>query len=122
MIQGTVNSALEAVLTVTVQGTAGSAQEVDAVIDTGFSGFLTLPSALVTVLGPAFDGVGWGVLVDGTETSFDMYGATLLWDGESRSVYVYAAETSPLVGMRLLDGHDLHIEVHEGGRVTVEAR
>lgn len=122
MIQGAVNAALEAVLPLTVQSAAGRAQEVDAVIDTGFSGFLTLPSELVTAFGLEFDGVGWGVLADGTEASFDMYDATLLWDGQPRSVYVYAAETTPLVGMRLLEGHDLHVEVQEGGRVTVEAR
>ena len=105
-----------------MQGADGRAQEVEAVIDTGFSGFLTLPSALVTAFGLGFDGVGWGVLADGTEASFDMYDATLLWDGQPRSVYVYAAETTPLVGMRLLEDHDLHVEVQDGGRVTVEAR
>ena len=122
MIQGAVNAALEAVLPLTVAGSAGRAREVEAVIDTGFSGFLTLPSALVAALGLAFDGVGWAVLADGTEARFDVYDATLLWDGGPRRVYVYAAETTPLVGMRLLEGHDLHVEVQDGGRVAVEAR
>lgn len=122
MIQGAVNSALEAVLLLTVQGTDGRSREVEALIDTGFSGYLTLPSALVAAFGLEFDGVGWGVLADGTEASFDMYDATLLWDGRPRSVYIYAAEATPLVGMRLLEGHDLHVEVEGGGHVTVEAR
>lgn len=61
MIHGAVNAALEAVVPLTVQGAAGRAHEIEAVIDTGFSGFLTLPSALVAVLGLAFDGVGWAV-------------------------------------------------------------
>ena len=76
----------------------------------------------MAALGLAFDGVGWAVLADGTEARFDVYDATLLWDGQPRRVYVYAAETTPLVGMRLLEGHDLHVEVQDGGRVTVEAR
>ena len=122
MIQGAVNAALEAVLALTVQGTAGHAQEVEAVIDTGFSGFLTLPSALVEGLGLAFSGVGWAVLADGTEARFDVYDAALLWDGRQRRVYVYVAETAPLAGMRLLEGHDLHVEVESGGRVVIKAR
>ncbi len=122
MIEGTVNAALEAVLPLTVQGAGGHAPGVEAVIDTGFSGFLTLPPALVAALGLAFAGVGWAVLADGTEARFDVYDATLLWDGWPRRVYAYAAETTPLVGMRLLEGHDLHVEVQDGGRVAVEAR
>ena len=122
MIEGTVNAALEAVLPLTVQGAGGDAQGVETVIDTGFSGFLTLPPALVAALGLAFAGVGWAVLADGTEARFDVYDATLVWDGRPRRVYAYAAETTPLVGMRLLEGHDLHVQVQDGGRVAVEAR
>ena len=122
MIQGAVNAALEAVLPLTVQGTTGRAREIQAVIDTGFSGFLTLPSALVEALGLTFDGIGWAVLADGTEARFEVYDATLLWDGRQRRIYVYAAETTPLAGMRLLEGHDLHVEVTSGGRVVIEAR
>jgi len=123
LIQGAVNADLEAVVPLTVQGTAGHAHEVEAVIDTGFSGFLTLPSVLVAELGLAFGGVGWAVLADGTEARFDVYDATLLWDGQPRRIYVYAAEEAvPLAGMRLLEGHDLHVEIERGGRVVIEAR
>ena len=51
MITGTVNADYEAVIRLFVQGPAGPAHEVDAIIDTGFNGFLTLPPALVTTLG-----------------------------------------------------------------------
>ena len=47
MIQGEVNAAYEAVITLSVQGSEGQVREVDAVVDTGFTGFLTLPPALV---------------------------------------------------------------------------
>ena len=33
-----------------------------------------------------------------------------------------AADTTPLVGMRLLDGHSLYVEVEDGGRVVIEPR
>ena len=33
---------------------------------------------------------------------------------------VNAADTTPLVGMRLLDGHDLSIQVRNGGCVVIQ--
>ena len=43
VIEGVVNGAHEAVMTLPLQGPAGRALETDAVLDTGFSRFLTLP-------------------------------------------------------------------------------
>ena len=43
MIAGVVNSAYEAVIILPLQGPAGQTREVEAVVDTGFNRFLTLP-------------------------------------------------------------------------------
>ena len=51
MIEGFVNANLEAVVAIPLQGPAGQTQEVDAVIDTGFNGYLTLPPTMVADLG-----------------------------------------------------------------------
>ena len=122
MIQGVVNAALEAIVPITIRGPMGHTREVDAVIDTGFTDYLTLPPSLVAELGLAFDGVGRVFLADGTEARFGVHIATVLWDGERRDIYVYAADTTPLIGMRMLEDHDLSIQVRDGGRVVVEAR
>lgn len=52
---------------------------------------------------------------------FDVYAATVVWDGEIRVVETNVADTEPLVGMGLIYQHDLRIQVAVGGRVTVEA-
>ena len=52
---------------------------------------------------------------------FDMYTATVIWDGEVRTVDVAASETEPLIGMSLLYGFKLEIEAREGGIVTIKS-
>lgn len=122
MIEGVVNSAHEAVVTLPIQGQAGQTLEVDVVVDTGFNRFLTLPPTIVTELGLALTGVNRVVLADGSEVNFPSYGATVLWDGETRDVVAYAADTTPLIGMALLDSHSLYVEVEDGGRVVIQAK
>jgi predicted aspartyl protease len=50
MMQGVVNLRREAMLTVVVGNSNRQLQAIDAVIDTGFNGFLSLPSAIITTL------------------------------------------------------------------------
>ena len=121
MIEGVVNAAREAVVTLPLQGPAGQTLEIDAVVDTGFNRFLTLPQAVATELGLAFAGVSRVVLADGGEVIFPSYGVTVVWDGQMRDVVAYAADTTPLIGMALLDDHGLSIQVRTGGRVVIQA-
>ena len=51
MIEGVVNAAYEPVVTLAIHGPSGQASEIEAVIDTGFTGFLTLTPALAQELG-----------------------------------------------------------------------
>ena len=121
MIQGIVNPAHEAVVTLSLQGPAGHSLEVDAVVDTGFSRFLTLPPAMFAELGLGLTGVNRVILADGSEATLDVYGVTVLWDGRTRDVVAYESDTTPLVGMSLLGGHSLYVEVSDGGRVVIQA-
>ena len=104
-----------------VAGPRGQQQEIEAIIDTGFTGFLTLPPVLVDALGLSWLSRQPGILADGSVDIFDVYVATALWDGQPRSVDVEAADTEPLVGMSLLAQHSLRIDVANGGVVTITA-
>ena len=121
MITGTVNADYEAIIRLFVQGPAGPAHEVYAMIDTGFNGFLTLPPALVTTLGLIRRSRGRALLANGSEELFDIYGVTVMWDGQQRYVEADAVDTTPLADMSLLDGYDLHIQVANGGQVVIQA-
>ena len=119
MIQGVVNAAYEPVITLALQGPSGQSRDIEAVVDTGFNGFLTLPTSLVSELGLPFISIGRATLADGNEIAYEVYGAAVLWDGQPIHVEADAAGTTPLVGMLLLDGHDLSIRVRNGGTVVI---
>ena len=121
MIEGVVNAAYEPIVTLNIQGPTGQANEIEAVIDTGFTGFLTVTPALVAELGLRYLSRGWASLADGSEVPFDVYDVTVLWDGRPVRVEADAADTTPLVGMRLLDSHNLNIDVENGGRVIIQS-
>jgi len=121
MIGGTVSAAREAVIRVTMRESAGRDSAFDAVIDTGFTGFLTLPSADIVRMGLLFAGHEYVLLGDGTMHLVEVYTGLVVWDGVERTVEVDAAETNPLVGMSLLYGYRLTMEAVDGGSVAIEA-
>ena len=122
MIEGAVNANLEAVVTLPLQDPSGRTREVEAVVDTGFNGYLTLPPMLMEDLELPVVGDGEAVLADGSEAAFDVYGVTVLWDGQPMYVETGAVGVDPLVGMALLDGHNLNIDVENGGRVLIQVK
>jgi len=122
MIQGLVNADLEAVIEISIVGRRGSQIEVTATLDTGFNGFLTLPAQIVRELGLQRLGGGRAIVAHGGEEIFDFYGATVIWDGEPRRVETSSLENDPLIGMGMLLGYDLFIEVEAGGRVLIQSR
>ena len=121
MISGIVTTAREAVIRLTVRGPTGQEQEIQAVIDTGFDGSLTLPPALIASLGLAWRRRGRALLADGNESVFDIYEATAMWDGTPRRLPVDEVDLTPLVGMSLLHGYELTMQVIERGSVLIKA-
>ena len=101
----------EAVVSLPLLGAAGQARDVDAVVDTGFTRFLTLPPAVVAEWGLDLRGVNRAILADGRDTTLDVYGVTVLWDGQAREVVAYALVTTPLIGMSLLHRHNRNVDI-----------
>ena len=103
-----------------VVGPGGQEKQIEAVLDTGYTGSLTLPSAMVSALDLPFRGRESVVLGDGSESEFDIHEATLAWAGERRLTAIDVAETDPLLGMGLLLGNELMIQVVAGGTVALQ--
>jgi clan AA aspartic protease len=119
MIIGVVNTHTEAIIRLPVRAADGREQEMEAVLDTGFNGSLTLSPAVIGSLGLRWRTRGLAMLANGSEDHCDIDAATVIWDGRPRNILVEAADTDPLIGMALLYGHALHMLV-EGGSVVIE--
>ena len=121
MMFGVVNNNCEAIVKVAVGRIDSPKIAVDAVIDTGFTSFLSLPLSIILDLGLPWHYRGIGTLGDGSEVVFEIYKASAIWDGQDKIIDVAASDADPLVGMGLLYGFKLQLEVIESGRVTLEA-
>jgi clan AA aspartic protease len=111
----------EALLSVEVLSQAeASSLRVEAVVDTGFTGHLTLPRATVEALGLPIIGSAESILADGSLVMEDVCLAGVLWHGGERPVRVLVADATPLLGMALMRGSELRVECVGGGEVSVE--
>jgi clan AA aspartic protease len=119
MMQGYVNKNYEAIISVAVKNGI-TLKSFDTVIDTGFTGFLSLPIAIIMELELQWSYRDRATLGDGSETVFDVYNAEIVWDGQLREIEVDAAETEPLLGMALLRGYRLQVDTIDVGLVTIE--
>jgi clan AA aspartic protease len=121
MMLGVVNENCEATIRIVIGNVSTQRQVIDALIDTGFTGFLSLPNHIISTLDLPWVGTDRGTLGDGSEAIFNVYEAIVIWDGQRQSIPINAAETAPLVGMSLLYGYSLQIQAIEGGIVKIEA-
>jgi len=119
MIRGIVTDCLEAVVRLTVIGPGGRRRTIQAVVDTGFDGYLSLPAAVIARLNLPWHKRGRVLLADGRDSLFDVFQAGVLWDNRRLQIFVDEAETEPLLGMALLEGHKLSVEVRNKGRVII---
>lgn len=120
MITGIVNSNYEMVIKVPVRNDTGQEIEVEAVLDTGFTGSLTLPPLLTSILGLPWRSKTSATSANGNVMHVDVYVATIIWDGKPKSLLIQAIDNAPLLGMSLLIGYDLRASVKLGGSVELE--
>ncbi len=119
-MNGTVTR-LHAMLDVSFVLMNGTLQQAPFVIDTGFTGHLSLPLQDILTLGLPSLRTQRASLADNSEISLVTYLATILWDGKPVTVEVFATGERPLLGTGLLEGYSLKIRFVENGTVLIEA-
>ena len=108
---GTIDNDWRALLRITLRHPAtGADNDVDAWVDTAFTGDLTLPRALVTSLGFPRATTVRARLADGSEIELESHSCLLPWFGQLKTVEIVANDsTVPLLGVGVLRDNDVHI-------------
>ena len=119
MASGVVRS-LVPLIPLVVRGRDGGLRRYQAVLDTGFTGTVALPAPDVQRLGLSNPQTEHVTFANGESGNCDVYFADVLWDGEEQPAKIYAIGEDPLVGMALLRGSRVEMDVVEGGAVLVE--
>ena len=111
---------LEARISVAVAGPSWEFWEVEAVIDTGFSGWLTLPAVAVRELDLQIYRRRRVRIADNQVTWMPTYRAVAQWQGQQIGILVHQTENPrPLLGTAMLEHCRLTVDMQEGGPVAV---
>ncbi len=115
-----VRSRLRPLTPIWVEGATRESDVLIAQIDTGFSGWLTLPSRDIERLNLEFARKSRISLADGTWKLVEVYNATIVWWSAELHIEVHKLESDRLIGMSLLSGNVLKIDARDGGPVELE--
>ena len=120
MISGSVSADQQALVTVEIIDGSGSPQPLEVVLDTGFTGYLTLPSESIEQLDLPFVGQRTFELANGELFRFDAYLAAMSWHGSLRDALVLQSDSTPLLGMTLLWGSRVTLDAVTRGEGTIK--
>lgn len=120
MTTGRVNRFLEVVIAVGVEDASGTVQFIEVVMDTGFTGDLVLPQGTIGRLGLRFVGRRSVILAGGERSFANAFTALVHWRGRRRNAIVLDSASESLLGMSLLEGSKVTMNVQIGGSVLIE--
>ena len=106
-------------LMVTLQGHEGPVN-IEFIVDTAFEGDLALPLSVLNRIQTTFDGDRRVRLADGTFRRRPHFEVSIEWEGEERLAEVVLMENEPLLGVELMEGYLLQVEITDGGEVSLE--
>ena len=119
-VVGTVSANLDPLITLEVSNGMGGRELVEAVLDSGFNDFISLPIAVIQRLQLQSTPSLIVELADGSEVETPTYVGRIFWDGIDQIVRVQEGEGRPLVGMALMIEHRITIDVRYDGAVLIE--
>jgi clan AA aspartic protease len=120
MIVGSMEPGREAIVGLRVRGPLGTLA-IQAVVDTDFTDWLTVPTDLVEELGfPPREETEF-TWADGSVAAVRLFLAEVKWMGRWRRLLAAGMDGGPLLGMRMMEGCSLRMAVRTGGRVEIRS-
>lgn len=119
MLKGKVASNLEARVDIIFRIPDGTFATVEAVIDTGFTSELVAPEYVLEQIGLPLARPAEFRLADHTIIEVQSYQVKLVWHGEERDMIAFATGEETLIGMRLLHGSRVIVDVVPDGSVEI---
>ena len=101
-----------------IVGGDGADRQVEFLVDTGYDGYLLLPTEIISELALTDMGEVSDVTIAGGERrDWAIYRAEVSWGGQLRNVEVLESDNPPLLGMAMLDDAETGI----ADRLTIDA-
>ncbi len=122
MIIGKVNSIKQAVVSLELSGSDGQKEILEAVIDTGYDGYLSVTPSIAARLQLPFRETRTYELGSGELFDFPVHDVAIQWDGDLKIIASIVTEGGVLIGMSLLSGYTLFIDATYGGVVQIDSR
>ena len=119
-MRGRVSGNQQAWITVDIMDGAGRPRSMEVVLDTGFTGYLTLPPESIRQLELPSVGQRTFELANGELYDFQVYIGSVSWHGRPSDVLVLNSDSAPLLGMALLWGSRVTVDALTDGQVTIE--
>lgn len=118
---GVVIADLKAAVHLVVLNAEGESKENEVFVDTGFNGELSLSPAVIAQADFSLVDEVEVQLADGSIVLLPIFSGEVLWNSQTRKITVLSTKGDAVLGMRLLENHELKIEVRTGGAVTIES-
>lgn len=118
MITGKIKDERVATIEVEVIGLNQRAK-IEAILDTGFTDYLTLPEFLIDYLKLPRIGTRRTIIAHGGAVFLNLYLAKVIWHDKERDIEVLQTDRQPLVGISLLHGSRVTLDVVTNGNVTI---
>ncbi len=122
MMLGEISDKAVPILVLEAKSERGPSRFVSFVVDTGFTGMLSVPTAEFEKLRIGPVDIGPYELANEQRGAARRSFAKVVWHGCDETVEIMELAGVPLLGMSMLHGSTLYVDAVEGGRVEIKPR